>query len=514
MPAARPQRPRPARDLRHLVAHRAGDRRPLSVAAGAGAPARRPRSPDPAVGERRHEPAAEREAARASAAAAPDPPGDPRPAVLPPRALHDDAARARRRARARHPDARGRSAPRPSGDQERMPRALRRRRRRPPPGRRAHLQRARGDRRDRRPARPQAGDPAVGHEAQRGRLGRGQRDRGPPRPPGARRPGRARRHLRAHHRHGPRGAGRRPRALPRLPRRARRDRRGADRGRRGPQPERAAGDQRGRRGRDRLDARPAARRRQRPELPGLPLPGRARLRAADRRAGPEGRTAPGRRGRDRAIGDRLRRRAPRRWRLGCLRHRAQPAQGRHHASVRGAGAADRRDLRHGLGDLRHAGRGRQGLRRHRPRRGAGPAVAGMPRRAVRDRPRGPALRPPARDGRRDAHAELTRRARAGRSDRHRRRALAGAGAVRPGARGALRGGRDRRAGARSRAACAPSCRRRSSPSPLRSGPVSWPARPGAERPSPTRPWPRRPGRCRGRCPRCRGAPTARRPRST
>ena len=129
-------------------------------------------------------------------------------------------------------------------------------------------------------------------------------------------------------------------------------------GRRGPQPERAAGDQRGRRGRDRLDARPAARRRQRPELPGLPLPGRARLRAADRRAGPEGRTAPGRRGRDRAIGDRLRRRAPRRWRLGCLRHRAQPAQGRHHASVRGAGAADRRDLRHGLGDLRHAGRGR------------------------------------------------------------------------------------------------------------------------------------------------------------
>ena len=65
----------------------------------------------------------------------------------------------------------------------------------------------------------------------------------------------------------------------------RRDRRGAHRGRRPAEPERAAAGAARRQRRAAVDARPAARRRERAELPRLHVPRRSRLLAADQRAG-------------------------------------------------------------------------------------------------------------------------------------------------------------------------------------------------------------------------------------
>ena len=89
------------------------------------------------------------------------------------------------------------------------------------------------------------------------------------------------------------------RALHREARRARRHRRGADQRPRLPQPERAAARDAARRGRSALDARPDARRTERPGLPGMPVPGESRLRRADHARGAEGRppTEEGRRAR-------------------------------------------------------------------------------------------------------------------------------------------------------------------------------------------------------------------------
>ena len=110
-------------------------------------------------------------------------------------------------------------------------------------------------------------------------------------------------------RHGARGLEPSVSSVPRPARRARRHRRGADHRRRGPQPERRSWRSRRRRGRDRVDARPAARRPERAELPRLLLPRRARVREPDHRDRPAGRRRARADRRDRPVRDRLRRRA-------------------------------------------------------------------------------------------------------------------------------------------------------------------------------------------------------------
>ena len=109
LPAAAPAPAAAADDLRDIDAGRADDRRVLP------GPAAR-RHPEPcavpaslvSVGDSRR--AAQREAARAPAAAARIARADPRQVALPPGALQHHRARARRRAGARHPDVRRRPA--------------------------------------------------------------------------------------------------------------------------------------------------------------------------------------------------------------------------------------------------------------------------------------------------------------------------------------------------------------------------------------------------------------------
>ena len=140
-------------------------------------------------------------------------------------------------------------------------------------------------------ARGAAARAAGDRQAQRRRLGQRQRAGRPARPAGARRRRRARGAAGA-----PRGDGVRAPGAPTSTRTCselaerRRHRRGADhRGVELPQPERAAARDAARRGRAALDARPAARRAERAELPRLPVPRRLRLRAGDHGRGDEGR---------------------------------------------------------------------------------------------------------------------------------------------------------------------------------------------------------------------------------
>ena len=221
------------------------------------------------------------------------------------------------------------------------------------------------------------------------------------------------------------------RRLPRQVRRARRHRRGADHRRRAPQPERAAaGHARtarssccrpttscsaGRAGR----ATSAARSR--------PTPAYARLITEhardDRRSGW--------RARARSAGSR----STSSWsrdaarRLDAVRDRAQPAQGRHDASVPDAAVPDRRPLRRRAPALFLTPRGR----REAPRRDRPPRVRRLLRGLTRRRPvrhRRPAraaLRPVAPGGRRLPHDQLPHRARPGRADRGRRHARRGRG---------------------------------------------------------------------------------------
>ena len=114
------------------------------------------------------------EAARAAADPGADPRPHPRPRALPPHPLRDDDARARPRAGARHPALRRRPAAAPAGHQDRLPPAVRRR----PASRTRWASRTSHDLDDvvdalarLRAARP--GATRRDRQAQRGRLGPG-----------------------------------------------------------------------------------------------------------------------------------------------------------------------------------------------------------------------------------------------------------------------------------------------------------------------------------------------------
>ena len=188
---------------------------------------------------------------------------------------------------------------------------------------------------------------------------------------------------------GVRAARHHPRGLPRPARERRRHRRGADRGRRAAQPERAAARDAARRGRAAVDARPAPRWPERPELPRLPVPCRLRVRAGDQPRGGEDRAAARARGRPRPLRGRLRRRPRRERRVDAVRDRDQPAQGRHDAPVPHAPVPDRRPLRPGDGAVHGAERTREAPRRDRPPRVRSTPRA-HPRRPVRRRGPAPA----------------------------------------------------------------------------------------------------------------------------
>ena len=244
----------------------------------------------PRLAARRLVAAADAEAARAAAAARAHPRAHPRSRPRAPRAVQHDGARARPRARARHPDVRRRSPVLPARDEERLPAPLRRGGRAPPARHREPVHDRASWRRDRRAAR---GAPAIAQvivKLNEGVSGEGNAlvdlD-------GLERRGRTRRRSTS-------GCATMRFELPetrtrlrRQARGARRRRRGADRRRRVPQPERAAPRHAARRGRAALDARPAARRAERPDVPRLHLPGRPRVRAGDHARGGEGRRAAG-----------------------------------------------------------------------------------------------------------------------------------------------------------------------------------------------------------------------------
>ena len=263
------------------------------------------------------------------------------PALIPDKSLshlhplQHHRARARRRAGAGHPDVRRRPAAGGPGEQDRVPAACSRTAgvRHPLGAEDLHsvdeVVAAVVDMRRERPS-----DDAGHRQAERRGVGRGERRR---------------RSVAGSLRRGHRTSGTQSAArvmamqleapdLPDsgLPRRVcpgGRHRGGAHPRGRGTQPERAAAGDAARRRRAVVHARSASRWCERPELPGLPLPGRLRLRTADRRAGQDHRGAAGEEG---ALGrfavDFVVTRAARRE-LDAVRDRAQPAQGRHHAPV-------------------------------------------------------------------------------------------------------------------------------------------------------------------------------------
>ena len=313
-------------------------------------------------------------------AAAQDRGADPQPGALAPGALQHDRARAGRRAQPRHPDVRRRPAARRPRLQDRLPAAVRRGRRAAPSRRGGPAHARRDRRRDRRHAGRAADDAQRDREAQRGRLrGRATPSCGwrgcrvPGRPTSGRRSWSGLRQMELE------SADNAVRRLHRQVRRGRRDRRGAHRGRGAAEPQRPAPGAARRRGRAAVHARPAARWRQRPELPGLRLPGRARVRAADHRARRDDRAPAGRR-RARSAGSR----STSWWSatapgLDAVRHRAQPAQGRHHPPVPHAAVPHRRPLRPDDGAVPHAARPREAPGRHRPSRVRAAARAGAAR---------------------------------------------------------------------------------------------------------------------------------------
>ena len=208
--------------------------------------------------------------------------------------LHDGrGGRSRRGAAA--PDLRMRPGPRLAGVEDGEPAGVRRGGR-PTPGRarravdgrsRARAGRAAGA----QPARPRGGPQARSRRQRpRERVARPRR--------GVTRPARGDR---------ARGRGDRRRAVPR----ALLDEQGGiveERigGRGLPEPERPAAHEPCGAGRHHVDARPGTRRRERPDVLRLPLPGRSGLRGADRGRGAQGRAQPGARGRDRPRRGRLR----------------------------------------------------------------------------------------------------------------------------------------------------------------------------------------------------------------
>ncbi len=195
-----------------------------------------------------------------------------------PRPLQHHRARARRRAEPRHPDVRRGPRLADLGSKTGLPAALRRAGRAVPAGRRGPARPRRHRRRDRGDARRASVDAQRDRQAQRGCLGGGQavvRLGGPPATGRARRAGGGPAPARGDGARVPEDAVRR---LRREVRGGRRHRRGADRGRRAAQPQCPAPRPARRRGRAPLDPRPAAGRSERPELPGLRLPRRPRVR--------------------------------------------------------------------------------------------------------------------------------------------------------------------------------------------------------------------------------------------
>ena len=195
--------------------------------------------------------------------------------------------------------------------------------------------------------------------------------------------------------------------------------RGADHGRRAPVAERPAAGHAARRGRAALDARPAARRSERPDVHRLPVPGRRRVRTSDHRGGGEDRRAPRRGRRDRTVRPRLRHRTAKRL-LGPVRDRAQPPQRGYDPPLPHASVPDRRDVRSGAVGLHGAERPGEALRRERPRREPGLQGPG-PGRPVRHRrpPRAP-FRPCTADRGRVPHDGRARGGGLDRDDRGRR----------------------------------------------------------------------------------------------
>ena len=111
---------------------------------------------------------------------------------------------------------------------------------------------------------------------------------------------------------GVRAARHHARGLPRAARERRRHRGGAGRGRRAAQPERATARDTARPGRAAVDARPAPRWPERPEVPRLPVPRGLRVRAGDQPRGGEDRRGARAGGGPRPLRGRLRRRPRRR----------------------------------------------------------------------------------------------------------------------------------------------------------------------------------------------------------
>ena len=200
----------------------------------------------------------------------------------------------------------------------------------------------------------------------------------------------------------------------------RRHRGGAHHRRRAPEPERAAAGAARRDRRAPVHARSAPRRRQRRELPRLHVPRRPGVLAPHQPPGDGGRQAPRGGGGARAVRRRLRGRSGCRRRMVAVRDRAQPAQGRHDASVPDPPVPDRRPVRRALGPLPHPGGGREAPRGDRPPRG-GRAPGALGRRPVRrGRQARPPLRPVPAGRHRLPHDQLDHRARPGRDDRGRR----------------------------------------------------------------------------------------------
>ena len=200
------------------------------------------------------------------------------------------------------------------------------------------------------------------------------------------------------------------------------------------------------RGRAALDPRPAARRAQRAEVPRMRVPGSSCVRAAHHRARGADRAAARPGGRTRQVRGRLRRGPRRRRVVDAVRHRAQPAQGRHDPSVPHAAVPDRRSLRPRHRALHHATGSREASGGHGP-----PRVPHAPRPGAGGpvRHRGPAraaLRPVASAGNRLPHDQLLDRARPRRHDlggRHSRRGTTAATARPRGSCWTRRGWRSR-----------------------------------------------------------------------
>ncbi len=244
-----------------------------------------PSAPAAGLGRGRLPHVAERQAPGASPAAALDPRPRPQPGAQPPDPLQHDEPGARPRREPGHPHVRQRPTSGAARHQVRLPADVR-------AARCALSSGCRGPARPRRPCRGRPADAsgAAGHarghrQAERRRLGRGQRSR-PPRGPARAglRGGTARRH-RPTAGPGARGRGADRRGLPGVVRRGRRDHRGAHRRRPADQPERADAGDPGRLGRAVVHPRPDARRPHGPAVPRLRVPGRPGVLPADHGAG-------------------------------------------------------------------------------------------------------------------------------------------------------------------------------------------------------------------------------------